>query len=150
MYRLPVDIQRNLRNKFPDIEELDSIVNAIIDEICEKTFNDGSCSIYKFGTFYSYKAYSSKRGKFVPRFKFQVSRTFLNNLLDDEYTIQKITKTLERVFNREKEKNTDYQNVRKVNQKNQSQILNSQKIVREKTEERIVKDEIAEILNKEG
>ena len=147
MYRLPNDVQRRLRNKFPHISELDEIVNSVFEEIIEKTLNDGSCTVYRLGLFYSYKAFSKKRGTYVPRLKFQISRTLLNRMIDDEYVMQRITKVMDRVFDKEKETNPEYLRTRNLNYQNQTGVLNNQKEVRRKTQIKAVEDEISKILS---
>lgn len=149
MYRLPADVQRKLRSKFPDITELDNIVDAVFEEIREKAFDDGSCTIQKFGSFYAYKAFSKKRGAFVPRLKFRISRALLQNMIDDDYTLQRITKVVDRVFEKDKEKDPNYVRVRNINAKNQTTILNNQRKIREKTKVNVIEDEISKILSEE-
>lgn len=146
MYKLPEDIRKIIHSKFPNVENLDEIVHSIFEEICEKAINDGSCLIHKFGVFYTYKAFSSKRGTFVPRFKFKISRTFAENMIQDVYILSKIQKVMKRVFSSEKEKNTNYVQKRDTNFKLHSAIVNGQRKIKEKVKERMIKDEILEIL----
>lgn len=147
MKKLPADVLRQLRTKFPNVPELESIVDAVFTEIAEKTFDDGSCSVQKFGTFYCYKAFSSKKGKFVPRFKFRISRSFTNSINSDEFTLQRINTTLERVFSDDKKENLKYQKIRDINLKNHNLVLNGQRKVRALTDEHEAYDEILDILD---
>ena len=150
MHKLPADIQRKLKYKFPDVKNLDEIINLIFESILEKSFDDGSCSIQTFGTFYSYKAYSNKRGTYVPRFKFRISRALTNQMCDDEYMLQRIDKVLDRMVDAKKKFPKEEMHLRRnLNYENQNQIINNQREVRKKTKENIAQDEINKILTEE-
>lgn len=149
MYKLPVDILRKLKNKFPEIQNIEELVNMLFEEIREKSINDGACLIHKFGTFYTYKAYSGKKETFIPRFKFKISRSFSKKIEDDTYVINRIEKVLERFFINSKTENEKYIKNRSLNNQLQSEILNNQTKIKEKTKENISNDEIADILNED-
>ena len=145
MYRLPQDILARLKRKYPDIDNFDEIVNCIFEEIREKSITDGTCPIHKFGSFYTYKAFSGRKGVYVPRFKFRPSRAFMNAMNNDFYIVRKIDKVVERVYN-ELNRTEEHRILRDENYKAQQKVLNSQKKIKEKINENIVHDEIAKIL----
>ena len=76
MYYLPKDIELELQRKFPDTH-VTSIVNDIFQMMIDKIFNDGYCLIRRFGKFYAFNTFSSRKGKQVVRFKFKPSSTLL-------------------------------------------------------------------------
>ena len=158
MYRLPKDIQKHLQEKFPKITNLKEIVSTIFEEIREKTIDDGSCQIGLFGTFYAYKAYSGRKGNYIPRFKFRISRSFLQTIVDDDYTLQRIEKTAARMYkdhvpiqppqlSDNPEKLEGMEAIRAYNIRSQNHILNNQRKVRAKTKENLAQDEILKILS---
>lgn len=149
LYKLPADVKRALQNKFPNCKELDEIIDSIFSEIRDKAFNDGSCLINLFGTFYTYKTFNSKKNKYVPRFKFKISRAFSKSFIDDQFLIDKIDKTMSRVFDAEKSTNEKYIKTRKKNNDTQKSILNNQRKLREKIDENLAHDEIASILSED-
>lgn len=145
MYRLPQDIINRIKIKYPGIENLEEIINYIFEEIREKSITDGSCSIHKFGSFYTYKSFSGRKGVYVPRFKFRPSRAFMDAMNSDFYIIRKIDKVMERIYDASK-RTPEQKILRDVNFKSHEMILNNQRTIKEKIEENIVRDEISKIL----
>lgn len=149
-HKLPADLQRKIRNKFPKIDQLDEIVDSIFEAIINKTFDDGSCPIKSFGTFYSYKAFSNKKGIIVPRFKFRIARSLMNSICNDEYILERIEKVVKRVVDSNgKFANKEVQSCRDLNYKKQNEILYNQKIIKKQVLENLIHDEISDILNEE-
>lgn len=146
-HHLPPDVMRKLRQKYPEVKNLNNIISDVFEEIREKAIDDGSCLVFNFGTFYTYKTFSQRLGTTVARFKFMISRSFSNNLRDDSYIQTRIQRLYERIFDKEKTKNPQYVENNKRNIRIHQKILNSKTELKNiSKEEHKVHDEIYSIL----
>lgn len=148
-YKLPEEIFQKLKDKYSDVD-LKNLVNDIFEEIRDKSIQDGSCLIKNFGCFYTYKTFSSRKGSYVPRFKFRISRAFEKKFSSDSYIQNAIQTNLTRVFDKRKEQNPNYILNNRNNKKNQSSMVNSQRIIAENSADRIFLDEISNILEEKS
>ena len=97
-----------LRNPNLSKEQIEKIIDELFEEIIKKTLYDGSCSILNFGKFFSYKVFSNFLGKFVPRFKFSVSRALTKKIRDDLYIQERMKELEKKIFELEKKENPEY------------------------------------------
>ena len=142
MFKLPLDIRSHLKKDFPNVKNIDIIVDRIFELIFQKTIYDGACTIMKFGCFFAYKAYSSRMKKIVPRFKFALSRSMLKNLQDDEMLMSQISN-----YREPDERMSVVEKMDKTGGKARLAAENRTRgKAREKTQERVVQDEISSIL----
>ncbi len=95
MFKVPIEILVELKREFPDVPNIEVILDKTFEKIFKKTIRDGSCAITRLCTFFAYKAFSNRLHKIVPRFKFSVSRALRKNLAEDSYTVNQIPETRE-------------------------------------------------------
>jgi len=89
MFELPSDIEQSLKRKYPSVN-INKLFNDIIHQLLEKTFNDGACTIKRFGKFTAFSKYSKIKGKNRVRFKFIVAKSFTQKIIDDEYLLENL------------------------------------------------------------
>ncbi len=141
-FRLPPDILSTLKKEYPDIKNIEIVVDKIFELIFKKTISDGACAITRFGNFFAFKVFSKRMGKIVPRFKFSMSRALRHMLSDDKYLMEQIPDvrcTSPRVAIVEKTGDKSGGEVRRNAERNRS-------VAKRKTRERVVQDEISAIL----
>jgi len=102
MYSLPKDIELELQRKFPDTH-VTSIIDKLFQTMIDKIFDDGYCLIRRFGKFYAFNTFSSRKGKQVVRFKFKPSSTLLQIMNEDEYLIKNIPVKIKNVYDEKNE-----------------------------------------------
>ena len=143
LFRVPKDILGEMKREFPEIENMESIIDKLFEMIFKKTIFDGACAITKFGIFFAFKTFSNRIGKIVPRFKFSMSRSMRKFLSEDAYMMDRIPdnrETSPRVAMMEERGGIKPgAEARKFAEKNRG-------ISRAKSIERAAHDEIAEIL----
>ena len=142
LFRVPRDILGELQREFPEVKNMETIIDRLFEMIFKKTIFDGACAITKLGVFFSFKTFSNRLGKIVPRFKFSMSRAMRKLLAEDAYMMDKIPdvrETSPRVELMESRGIRPGAEARKGAEKNRG-------VSREKTMERVAYDEIAEIL----
>ena len=88
---VPKVLSDRIAQKFPDVENIDEIVNAVFQDIVDVCIEYGTYLVNNFGIFSLYSAYSTKKGKILPRFKLKTSQYLIKNLANDIqcYTIVK-------------------------------------------------------------
>lgn len=141
-FRLPPDILSTLKKEYPDIKNIEIVVDKIFELIFKKTISDGACAITRFGNFFAFKVFSKRMGKIVPRFKFSMSRALRHMLSNDKYLMEQIPDvrcTSPRVAIVEKTGDKSGGEVRRNAERNRS-------VAKRKTRERVVQDEISAIL----
>ena len=144
MFKIPRDIYIELRNEFPEVKNLDKIIDSIFDKIFKKTIRDGSCAIRKLGTFFVYKTISNRINQIVPRFKFLMSKSMRTNLGNDEYLMDQIPdvriQDADRIALLEKTGG-------KIGGQDRRDAENNRGLSHKRTQEKIVQDEISAILD---
>jgi len=90
LFKIPPDILNDLKREFPEFKSIEKFIDRLFEKIFRKTISDGSCAITRLGTFFSYKTYSNRLKKIVPRFKFSLSRALRNHIADDRYLLDQI------------------------------------------------------------
>lgn len=144
MFELPKDIRYNLKKKYPELN-IPTIFNDILNEIVDKTFNDGACTVRTFGKFTAFQIFSTRLQQNVCKFKFKLSTTFNAKILKDEYLIKKLPVKKTTIFNEENEKKCEiYQDRKKENQKSRQFSQQTEKI---KTNQRLARYEVLDILS---
>lgn len=144
MLELPKDIKYNLKKKYPEMN-VSKVFNDFMDEIVEKTFNDGSCTIRKFGKFTAFQTYSTRLSQNVCKFKFKLSTTFNKKILTDEYLLKKLPLETKSTFGEENQQKCEsYQDRKKENYKARQLSQQNEKV---KTKQRLAKYEVLDILN---
>lgn len=143
-YKVPFSIEKKLKEQYSNID-VGKFINDLFNLIHEKSISEGSCLIYNFGRFFSYKHFSNTKCKFQPRFKFKVSRALIKKMCDDPYILDQISLTSATIFDKEKLKNDDYKKNRERSQALQNLIKNNSKIIREFERNYKMRDEISTI-----
>jgi hypothetical protein len=144
MFELPKDIKYELKKKYPEVN-VSSFFNDIMNAMINKTFDDGSCTIRKFGKFTAFQTYSTRLKQNVCKFKFQLSTTFNKKILTDKYLMQKLPVKKKTVFNENNQKKCEqYKDQKKENYELRQLSRQTEKI---KTNERLAKYEVLEILS---
>lgn len=141
-FRVPSDILCDMKNEFPEIKNIELVIDKLFELIFKKTIVDGACSITRFGNFFAFKVFSKRVGKIVPRFKFAMSRAMRHILAADQYMMEQIPEIRQvspRVAVVEKNGDKTGGEIRRIAEKNRS-------VARRKTIERVARDEIASIL----
>lgn len=137
LIRLPKDIEFTLQKKYPDFKDMVYFVHDLFEAIKNKSFDDGSCTLSSFGSFYSYKTFSGKKGRIVVRFKFAISKSFNEAIATDEYIINKIDKnishrikldTLKKEWREHRDENKSMQNLF-FNKKRETSRLTKEKVM---------------------
>lgn len=147
MYKVPDDIEKQLKTKYPNVKIKD-FVHDLFVLIREKAINSGNCLIYGLGSFYTYKTFSEKEGKFLPRFKFRVSRTLLDKLIKDNFVLERIQSVMNRIFDKKKEQNASYIKNRIINKSLHDTVKNGNRVIHEEERKTKMEDAIYEILEK--
>lgn len=106
MFKIPEDIEIELKSKFPNVQIKD-FINSLFRLIIEKTTSDGSCSIREFGKFISFVTTSSRLGKEVIRFKFKVTPALNDKIKMDEYLIKNLPIKAKNIFPEKNKKNCE-------------------------------------------
>lgn len=143
-YKVPLSIENKLKKEYPEID-VSKLINELFSMIHEKSITDGSCLIYNFGRFFSFKHFSSSKCKFQPRFKFKVSRALIRKMGEDPYILDQISLTSAYIFDKEKLKNKSYYENRERSQALQNLIKNNSTIIRESELKEQMRDEINDI-----
>lgn len=143
-YKVPLSIENKLKKEYPEIN-VSKFINELFNMIHEKSITDGSCLIYNFGRFFSFKHFSSAKCKFQPRFKFKVSRALIRKMGEDPYILDQISLTSAYIFDKEKLKNKSYCENRERSQALQNLIKNNSTIIRESERKEQMRDEINDI-----
>ena len=104
MFKLPEDVEIELKKKYPDVP-IKNFINSLFQLIINKSTQDGSCSIREFGKFISFVTKSSRIGKDVIRFKFKVTPALNDKIKYDEYLIKNLPVKAKNLFNKKNEEN---------------------------------------------
>jgi len=87
MYRLPLDVEEQLQQQFPDVN-IKYLTQVLFQTILNRTIETGSCTISGYGRFLAYK--TTRRGKLSPRFKFLFSPNLIKKMRQDQYVCEKL------------------------------------------------------------
>ena len=143
IFKLPPDVVSSLKKEFPDVKNVEKIIDKVFDLILRKVIKDGACTITRFGYFFGYKSISSRTKELLPRIKFSISRTLRLDIQNDQYLMDQIpdySKSNERVamFNNGSHKNGSQERRRNAEKQRSA--------ARDSARESKVQDEIASIL----
>jgi hypothetical protein len=145
VFKIPEDLEVNLKKKFPDIH-IQTLVHYIVSAILEKTLKDGSCSIREFGKFITFRTRSNKIGQDVIRFKFKISNTLNNKLRSDQYLLDNVPVKVQTPFTQDNEEKTkDKKDQQQLNIQAQKE---AEKLGRDKIMSNLVTNEIKDIMEK--
>ena len=89
MYKLPLDIEKDLQEKYPDTP-VEMFVQDLFQAILRKSLLDGSCTVRSFGKFISYVCFSGIHYRKIVRFKFRISLALSNKIKMDEYLLENL------------------------------------------------------------
>lgn len=161
MYKLPQDIIYKLKEKHPQLVELENkekypgtnfklehLINDIFVEIMEKAIYDGSCLIRSFGTFVAFKVFSNRTKKEAPRFKFKISLSLNDKLKTDQHIIDSLISSEPNKFDEKHEEVCKEKRHISRERAKAPYLANQQS--RQRTEEKINHQTILEILDKDG
>ena len=143
MYSLPHDIETTLQRKFPNVH-MTAVIDNIFQTILEKVFKDGSCSIRKFGKFFAFRTYSSRRGTNVIRFKFKMSNVLVNTISTDEYLLEHIPIQLKNKFTEKNEELCKPCRIQKTENLKAGVLTNQ--LAAKKTAENIMKNYVMDLI----
>ena len=144
-YKLPADIEQILQKQYKDVH-VPSIVDSIFSLIIHKVTNDSSCTIREFGKFLAFVTHSEKMGKDTVRFKFKLSAALRQKIKKDEYFKNNLPAKAQTPFTDEHKKKVEDKQDQK--QANLDASVQASRITKTKTDERIVADQIRDIINK--
>jgi len=143
MFKLPIDVEKSLKRKYPSIN-ITRFFDDLINEILEKTFKDGACSIIRFGKFISFSRYSKAKGKYRVRFKFISAKSFTQKIIDDEFILQNVPVQAANKFD---EKNKSICENKQIEKKhNREALKEASNYERKIKNERIARNEILDAL----
>lgn len=150
MYSLPNDLFLKIKSKYSNINEKEilNLINDIFDGILNKTFDDGSCTIRKFGSFSSYISFSKRKGKDLVKFKFVISKILNQQIRDDIIIKNKINKFVKRIFDNKKI-NEDLLQRRASNYEKLLLTINNKKFTNKLTKNNEIREMIRGLLGKQ-
>ena len=90
LFKLPPDVVASIKKEFPEVKNINKLINSIFDKILRKVIRDGACTITRFGYFFGYKSFSNRIGQVLPRIKFSISRTLRLDIQDDQYLMDQM------------------------------------------------------------
>jgi len=147
MYDLPKDIVNNLSKKYPNIN-IEKLFRDILEEILEKTFTDGACTIRTFGKFIAYQTYSTRLNKNLCNFKFRPGVTFKKRIQEDEYLLNNLPFKSKASFTEKHEQSCQrFQDQKQINYENRKL---TEKYEKKRTREKLAKIEILNILEEDA
>lgn len=144
MFKLSESAMRVLRDKYPNLD-MAEIVDTILTTIYETTVSEGACILYNLGRFYTYKNYSERKNKFVPRFKFKVSRSLVTKMESDQYVINQINTVAKTLVNENVSVNPKYIQRRTEKQNEQRLIRDNSLKLRENAKVNLMHQEVKDI-----
>ncbi|MFW6310964.1 MAG: hypothetical protein ACOC1K_01885 [Nanoarchaeota archaeon] len=143
-FKVPKDIESKLKNKYPNLDVV-QFINDLFNEIMQKSFAHGSCSIRELGRFIAFQTYSSKLGRNIVRFKFRPALSLTKKIKKDTYLLSTLPVKTKHEFNEKNEENC--QEYRELRNKNEEAIRQVRKSERKGTQDNLVKDEIRNMLD---
>lgn len=143
IYKIPPDIEKNLEKIYPDVD-ITKLVHNIFEQILNKCFQDGSCTIREFGKFDCFKVFSSRVGREQVRLKFKATVSLIDKIRNDSYLLNELVSVQSREFTDEHQNRCDgKENQKKLNYEARRLASSKQK---EKTKERLAKQRILDIV----
>lgn len=144
MFKVPEDVQTELTKKYPNVYVKD-FINDLFRLILEKTLKDSGCSIREFGKFLAFKTFSTRSGKEVIRFKFNIAHSLRTKLKDDDYLLKNLPVKAKNEFNKKNEEICkNFQDQRKSNIEAQKE---AKVLEKERTQENLAREHILNIIN---
>lgn len=143
-YKLPYDVVEDLKEQFPEVDDMEELVHKFFAAIVDKTLTDGSCLIRELGKFYAYVTYSNKINAETIRMKFRLAPSLNNKIKSDKYLIEHLPVRDKTPFT---EKNEELCQDKRDQKRNQKIISQATANANRKTNERKTKKVIHDILD---
>lgn len=144
MFKIPEDVENELSKKYPQLH-VRSFVNDLIRLILEKTLKDSACTIREFGKYIAFKTFSSRNGKEVIRFKFNIAHSLRSKLKDDDYLLKNLPIKAKNQFTQENEEKCEkFQDQKHANITAQKE---AKELERKRTQENLARSYVLDIIN---